>query len=81
MNDPERYGVIEFDGEGRAVSVEEKPKQPKSHWAVTGLYFYDNTVLDIAAVPIEPISVVAVALTRRAWLTAKYAADAPSPSI
>ena len=49
VTDPERYGVIEFDGEGRAVSVEEKPQQPKSHWAVTGLYFYDNTVLDIAS--------------------------------
>jgi glucose-1-phosphate thymidylyltransferase len=48
VRDPERYGVIEFDGEGRAVSMEEKPKQPRSNWAVTGLYFYDNQVLDIA---------------------------------
>ena len=47
--DPERYGVVEFDAEGRAVSVEEKPKQPKSSFAITGLYFYDNDVLDIAA--------------------------------
>ncbi|UCD67713.1 MAG: glucose-1-phosphate thymidylyltransferase RfbA [Betaproteobacteria bacterium] len=53
VRDPERYGVIEFDPSGRAISLEEKPKQPKSHYAVTGLYFYDNQVLDIAA-SIEP---------------------------
>jgi len=47
--DPERYGVIEFDGRARVLSLEEKPKQPKSRYAVTGLYFYDNQVLDIAA--------------------------------
>jgi len=47
--DPERYGVAEFDASGRVVSLEEKPKQPKSRYAVTGLYFYDNLVLDIAA--------------------------------
>jgi glucose-1-phosphate thymidylyltransferase len=49
VKDPERYGVIEFDKECRAVSIEEKPARPKSHFAVTGLYFYDNRVLDIAA--------------------------------
>ena len=49
VRDPERYGVVEFDADGRAVSLEEKPSTPKSNYAVVGLYFYDNTVLDIAA--------------------------------
>jgi len=49
VRDPQRYGVVEFDGEGRAVGLEEKPLRPRSPWAVTGLYFYDNRVLDVAA--------------------------------
>jgi glucose-1-phosphate thymidylyltransferase len=47
--DPQRYGVVEFDADGRAVSIEEKPEKPRSSYAVVGLYFYDNDVLDIAA--------------------------------
>lgn len=53
VSDPERYGVVEFDVNNRAISIEEKPKQPKSRYAVPGLYFYDNSVVDIA-VKIRP---------------------------
>ncbi len=48
VHDPERYGVVEFDGDGKAMSLEEKPKSPRSNWAVTGLYFYDGRVVDVA---------------------------------
>ena len=49
VKDPQRYGVVDFDADGRVVDIEEKPERPKSNYAVTGLYFYDNRVLDIAA--------------------------------
>jgi glucose-1-phosphate thymidylyltransferase len=47
VQDPERFGVVEFDGDSRALSLEEKPKKPRSNWAVTGLYFYDGTVVEV----------------------------------
>jgi len=53
VNDPERYGVVEFDSTNKAISIEEKPEKPKSNYAVPGLYYYDNSVVDIAA-QLEP---------------------------
>ena len=55
VRDPERYGVVEFDSDGKAISLEEKPKQPKSHFAVPGLYVYDNQVVNLCR-SIAPIS-------------------------
>jgi glucose-1-phosphate thymidylyltransferase len=49
VSDPQRYGVVQFDADGKAIDIEEKPKQPRSNYAVTGLYFYDNRVCDVAA--------------------------------
>ncbi len=48
VRDPERYGVVDFDKQGKAIHIEEKPENPRSHYAVTGLYFYDNDVVNIA---------------------------------
>ena len=62
VQDPERYGVIAFDKNQKAISIEEKPKVPKSNYAVTGLYFYDNDVIDIAA-KLKPL---------RAWRVGNY---------
>jgi glucose-1-phosphate thymidylyltransferase len=72
VRDPERYGVVEFDASGRAVSIEEKPSAPKSSFAVTGIYFYDNSVLDIAAdLPPSPRGELEITDVNRVYLQKK----------
>jgi glucose-1-phosphate thymidylyltransferase len=72
VKDPERYGVVSFNSEGKADTLEEKPKDPKSNWAVTGLYFYDNRVLDIAAgLKPSPRGELEITDVNRAYLESK----------
>ena len=72
VSDPERYGVVSFDADGKALSLEEKPKQPKSNYAVTGLYFYDHDIVDIADVNIAYLTAKKLRVERLrrgyAWL-------------
>lgn len=71
VQDPERYGVAEIDVEGRVVGIEEKPLRPRSHYAVTGLYFYDNAVLDIARdLPLSPRGEYEITDVNRTYLAA-----------
>jgi glucose-1-phosphate thymidylyltransferase len=72
VKDPQRYGVVEFDSQGQVLSLEEKPAQPRSHFAVTGLYFYDNHVLDIAgALKPSPRGELEITDVNRIYLTRK----------
>ena len=71
VTDPQRYGIVAFGRDGRATSIEEKPAQPRSNWAVTGLYFYDNKVVDIAAaVRPSPRGEIEITDVNRAYLEA-----------